>query len=143
MTFEPTSIINCTSWSVGWQKTCCRPKAAVTTVSLLFASSFYSTFRCLVKTFTFRCCSCSVFCCSVKTCSFCNLHRVISIHPFWLLKLKGPTKLYSKHYLCVVIILFNTGLEKSAFSIDSFGKLVFCLSKVFWGFSEKNLVFHM
>ena len=40
---------------------------------------------------------------------------------------KGAMKLYFMHYLCVVIILFNTGLYKSAFSPDTFGKL-FCLS---------------
>ena len=31
-------------------------------------------------------------------------------------------------HVCVVIILFNTGLYKSAFCTDSSGKLVFCLS---------------
>ena len=43
-------------------------------------------------------------------------------------KLKGATKFYFTHYACVVIILFNMGLYKSAFSTDSFGKLAFCLS---------------
>ena len=38
---------------------------------------------------------------------------------------KGAKKLYSRHYSCVIIILFNTGLQKSVFSTDSFGKLVF------------------
>ena len=41
------------------------------------------------------------------------------------------TKLYFTHYSCAVIILFNTGLYKSAFSIYSFGKLVFVS---FWAF---------
>ena len=36
--------------------------------------------------------------------------------------LKGATKLYFTHYLCVIIILFNTGLYKYAFFTDSFGK---------------------
>ena len=40
---------------------------------------------------------------------------------------KGATKLYFTHYSCGVIILYNTGLEKSAFSPYSFGKLVFRL----------------
>ena len=40
-------------------------------------------------------------------------------------RIKGATKLYFTHYSCTVIILFNTGLYKSAFSIYSFGKLVF------------------
>ena len=39
--------------------------------------------------------------------------------------------MYSTYYSCVVIILFNTGLQKSAFSSDSFGKLVF---SSFWAF---------
>ena len=34
---------------------------------------------------------------------------------------KGATKLYFTHYSYVVIILFSTGLYKSAFSTDSFG----------------------
>ena len=37
------------------------------------------------------------------------------------------------HYLCVVIIFFNTALSKSAFSTYYIGKLVFCLS-VFYVF---------
>ena len=51
--------------------------------------------------------------------------------------IKGTTKLYSRHYSCgEVIILFSTGLWKSAFSPDSFKKLflqvfdVFCLLNV-------------
>ena len=43
-------------------------------------------------------------------------------------EIKGATKLYFTHYSCVVIILFNTGSYKSAFSTISFGKLVFCFS---------------
>ena len=39
---------------------------------------------------------------------------------------KGATKMYFKHYSCVVIILFNTGLCSSAFSGISFRKLAFC-----------------
>ena len=35
---------------------------------------------------------------------------------------KGATKLYSIHYSRVVIILFCTGLEKSAFSAYSLGR---------------------
>ena len=45
--------------------------------------------------------------------------------------IKGAKKLYFTHYSCVVIILFNTGLLKSAFSSDSFGKLVFSLFALF------------
>ena len=41
--------------------------------------------------------------------------------------IKGATKLYFGHYSYVVIILFNTDLYKSAFSTDSFVKLIFCL----------------
>ena len=39
-------------------------------------------------------------------------------------------KLYFTHYSCVVIILFNTGLQKYAFSTDSFG---FFLESSFFG----------
>ena len=46
-------------------------------------------------------------------------------------KFKGAKKLHFVHYLCVVIILFNTGLYKSTFSTDSFWKLVFCFSAPF------------
>ena len=50
--------------------------------------------------------------------------------------IKGTTKLYFMNYSRVVIILFSTGLQKSAFSTYSFGKtrgssfyvLVFCVS---------------
>ena len=38
---------------------------------------------------------------------------------------KGVPKLHFMRYFCVVIILFNTALYKPAFSIYSFGKLVF------------------
>ena len=49
---------------------------------------------------------------------------------------KGATKLYFMYYLRVVVILFSTGLCKSAYSDFSFGKtrfssfcvLVFCVS---------------
>ena len=47
------------------------------------------------------------------------------------LSFKGATKLYSTHCSCVVTILFNAGLYKSAFSTDSFGKLVACTSVPF------------
>ena len=42
--------------------------------------------------------------------------------------LKGTTKLYFTHYSCLVIILLNTGLCRSEFSVVSFRKLVFRLS---------------
>ena len=45
--------------------------------------------------------------------------------------IKGAMELYFMHYSCVDIILFITGLYKSAFSTDSFGKLVFCFSELF------------
>ena len=41
---------------------------------------------------------------------------------------KGATKLYFTHYSCVIIILFNTDLCRSTFSVISFRKLVFRLS---------------
>ena len=40
-------------------------------------------------------------------------------------------EIYFMYHSCVVIILFNTGLYKSAFPIDSLEKLVSCLSAVF------------
>ena len=48
--------------------------------------------------------------------------------------IKGAMKLYSSHFSCLVIVLFNTGLWKSLFSTDSFGKLVFYLSELFFVF---------
>ena len=42
--------------------------------------------------------------------------------------IKGATKSYFMHYSCVVIVFFNTTLCRSAFSTDSFRKLVFRLS---------------
>ena len=53
---------------------------------------------------------------------------------------KGATKFYFTHYLHMVIILFNTGLYKSAFSTFSFGKLAFCIS-VAPVFSVSSLLF--
>ena len=54
---------------------------------------------------------------------------------FSFVVLKGATELYFTHYSCVVIILFNSGLYKSAFFTDSFGKLVFlCTFCVFYLF---------
>ena len=41
---------------------------------------------------------------------------------------RGASKLYFRQYSCTVIILFNKGLNKSAFPFYSFGKLVFRLS---------------
>ena len=46
-------------------------------------------------------------------------------------KLKGAVKLYFTHYSGMVIILFNTGLQKSAFCTDSFWNLVFCFVTLF------------
>ena len=40
---------------------------------------------------------------------------------------KGATKLYFTHYLCVVIIFYNTGLYESGFSPYYFQKLVYHL----------------
>ena len=56
---------------------------------------------------------------------------------------KGATKLYFTCYSCVVIILFNKGLYKSAFCTYSFEKLVFCLSTktVFSTCSEFDEIF--
>ena len=44
---------------------------------------------------------------------------------------KGAAKSNFMYYSCVVNILFNTDLYESAFSSNSFKKLVFCLSVVF------------
>ena len=51
---------------------------------------------------------------------------------------KGAMKLYFTHYLCAVIILLNTILDRSAFSTYSFEKLVFRLS-VISVFSARSL----
>ena len=45
-----------------------------------------------------------------------------------LLKELRLRKLRFTHYLCVVIIFFNTALSKSVFSTYYIGELVFCLS---------------
>ena len=37
--------------------------------------------------------------------------------------------MYFTHYSCVIMIIFNTGLYKSAFSAYSFGKLVFVVCR--------------
>ena len=50
---------------------------------------------------------------------------------FFILCVKGAAKLYFIDYSSLVIILLSTGLYKSAFSTDSFGKLGFGLSAVF------------
>ena len=42
--------------------------------------------------------------------------------------LKKATKIYFTHCSCVVIILHNKSLSKSAFSTYYFWKLVFCLT---------------
>ena len=44
---------------------------------------------------------------------------------------KGATKLYFTLYSCVVIVLFNTALCRSAFSTVSFRKLVFFVFQCF------------
>ena len=48
-----------------------------------------------------------------------------------LLTIKGAGKLYFIYYLYVVIILFSTGLYKSAFATYSFGELGYRLSMFF------------
>ena len=73
---------------------------------------------------------------SGKNCSlvsrFCTIMTnmiLLKLH-VWeksLSRVKGATKLYFMHYSCVVIILFSTGLCKSAFSTYSFGKTRFSL----------------
>ena len=60
-----------------------------------------------------------------------NLRTRNTITNFKWFSIKGATKLCFKHYLCVVIILFNKGLYKPGFSTDSFGKLVFSVSVLF------------
>ena len=59
------------------------------------------------------------------------MEKILKVLYFINSLFKAAMKLYFMHYLCVVIILFNTGLYKSAFSPDTFGKLFFCLSVLF------------
>ena len=71
------------------------------------------------------------------------MEKILKVLYFINSLFKGAMKLYFMHYLCVVIILFNTGLYKSAFSPDTFGKLFFCLSVLFalcwiWGTLHKH-----
>ena len=49
-----------------------------------------------------------------------RLHSILIFSEF-----KGATKLYFMHCSYEVIILFNTGLYKSGFATDFFGKLFF------------------
>ena len=60
-------------------------------------------------------------------CKICenNQRRKANIYT---MTFKRATKLYCMHYSCMVIVLFNTALCMSAFSIVSFRKLVFRLS---------------
>ena len=51
----------------------------------------------------------------------------------------GAAKFYFAHYSRVVIILIITGLCKPAFSIDSFGKVVFCLPSLIM-FSARSVL---
>ena len=53
----------------------------------------------------------------------CNIFALIQAILF-----KEATKSYITHNSCVVIVLFNTALCRSAFSTVSFSKLVFRLS---------------
>ena len=76
------------------------------------------------STFVFKCCFILYLC--LKETQFFFKFKYF----FFEFTLKGVTKLYSTHYSCVVIILFNSSC-KSAFCTDSFGKLAF-LS--FWAF---------
>ena len=57
-------------------------------------------------------------------------------------QLKGAMKLFFMHCLCVVIILFNKDLYKSAFSTYSFKETTFCLPVfyVFFIYSVLNSV---
>ena len=74
-----------------------------------------------------------------------NKRNISEMIPDLFLFFKGATKLYFTHYSCVVIILFNMGLYKSVFSMDSFGKLVFLSFRAFCVFRllciEFNLIF--
>ena len=54
--------------------------------------------------------------------------------------LKGATKSNFTHYSCVVIVLFNTSLYRSAFSTVSFGKLFFKSFCVFCVFCFESTV---
>ena len=83
------------------------------TLNMLF---FVLLKTCFIKIFRF--CILSFLFHQLMFCDFLIL-GVLSVF------VKGATKLYFLHYSCVVIILFNTGLQKSVFSIYSFGKLVF------------------
>ena len=58
--------------------------------------------------------------------SFEFFNNVSTLSSFFLIMtLKGAMKLYFMHYMLVVIILFNTGLFKSAISTYSFAKILF------------------
>ena len=60
--------------------------------------------------------------CFVSSCI--QMPIVISVIRLTVL-VKGATKSYYTQYLCMVIVLFNTALHRSAFSTVSLRKLVF------------------
>ena len=55
-------------------------------------------------------------------------------------EIKGATQCYFTHYSCVVIILFDTGLGRSAFFTICFRKLVFHLPVLSVFFVESNVL---
>ena len=64
-----------------------------------------------------------VFCNSSGNSRDITYHEGIELNA--LETIKGATKSYFSHHSCVVIVLFNTDLCRSAFSTISFGKLFF------------------
>ena len=55
----------------------------------------------------------------------------------------GAMKSYYTQYLCMVIVLFNTALHRSAFSAVSFRKLVFLSFCAFFESRHQNLRHHV
>ena len=70
-----------------------------------------------------------------------QMPTVISVIRLTVL-VKGPTKSYYTQYLCMVIVLFNTALCRSAFSMVSFRRLVFLSFCAFFESRHQNLCHH-
>ena len=70
---------------------------------------------------------------SQKRYQLIGLYVIIESNPWNITLNEGATKLYFIHCLHVFIVLFSTGLYKSAFSTYTFGNLGFC-SSIFWFF---------
>ena len=76
-----------------------------------------------------------------RTC-FPNTKNYLQISKLSPKVIKEATKSYFMHYSCLIIVLFNTALSRSAFYTVSFRKLVFCLSELSWPNQDIKICAH-